>query len=221
MSYQLTDKDVEVLNQMRNDVTSLVRRFGGNQPPGSPRYYPGQNDGEPLPPLYPVVFKISSNASGGGKYYGKVVYGVSSATGSGNFAESDTGTVHSSETLLCLNTRELGTSAHILPISKICSGVIIGLSSDAKAVVIFSEDNGLFPVTVTQTGGSNGSKTSAASYTYTVKTLDGTTIGTSVALAKTRPYGLVTAGSTYGLAFYDGTTLKLWDAGEYPGSGGC
>jgi len=141
MSYQLTDKDVEVLNQMRSDVTSLVRRFGGNQPPGSPRYYPGQNDGEPLPPLYPILFKVTSNASGGGKYNGKVVYGASSASASGNLAESDFGTVHTSETILALNVREVGKSTHDVSSSTylplVFLGIVIGLNTSGSIIVAF------------------------------------------------------------------------------------
>jgi hypothetical protein len=82
----------------------------------------------------------------------------------------------------------------------------------------------IFPVTVEKTGGSDGTKTSAASWTYTVKDLSGTELGTGVSVARPRPYGTVTfqASTTgYGLAFYDNGTLKLWDAGEKPGSGGC
>lgn len=79
----------------------------------------------------------------------------------------------------------------------------------------------LFVVTVTQVGGSNGTQSTAASYTYDVKDLLGNTLATAVALARPRPNGAVSAGNGYGLAFYDGNSLKLWDAGEIPGSGHC
>lgn len=90
--------------------------------------------------------------------------------------------------------------------------------------------NCLFPVKVQQTGGSNGSKTTAASYTYTARSLPwngtsgGVTLGTGLSLARPRPNGKVTvqSGSTgYGVGFYDGLTFKLWDAGEVPGTIGC
>lgn len=81
----------------------------------------------------------------------------------------------------------------------------------------------LFLVKVTKDGGSNGNKTTAATWTYTVKNLAGSTIGTTVALTRPRPYGTATyqAADSYGIAFYDGATLKLWDAGEIYGTGGC
>lgn len=83
---------------------------------------------------------------------------------------------------------------------------------------------GLFPVKVTKDGGSDGTSSAAASWTYTVKTLAGSTLGTGVAVTRPRPNGKMTyqsGSSGYGLAFYDGTTLKLWDAGEVPTSGAC
>jgi hypothetical protein len=79
-------------------------------------------------------------------------------------------------------------------------------------------------VWVEKDGGSDGNSTTAASYTYTVKTADqATTLGTTVAVTRPRPYGKVTyyASGGYGLAFFDGTTLKLWDAGEIPTVGVC
>lgn len=90
--------------------------------------------------------------------------------------------------------------------------------------------NCFFPVKVQQTGGSNGSKTTTASYTYTARSLPwngtsgGVTLGTGLSLARPRPNGKVTvqSGSTgYGVGFYDGLTFKLWDAGEVPGTIGC
>lgn len=82
----------------------------------------------------------------------------------------------------------------------------------------------MFPVKVEQTGGSDGNNTTAASYTYTVRSLTGATLGTGVAQVRPRPNGAVTvqAGSTgYGVAFYDGLNLRLWDAGEIPQTQVC
>jgi hypothetical protein len=74
----------------------------------------------------------------------------------------------------------------------------------------------LFPVAVTKDGGLDStSATTYADWTYTVKSLDGSvTLGTTIGLARPRPYGSMNFGTTYGIAFYVGTTLKLWDAGE-------
>ncbi len=78
-----------------------------------------------------------------------------------------------------------------------------------------------FFVKVQKDGGADGTSTSAASWTYTVRTLDASsTLGTSVEVVRPRnAAGKVDyqSGSTgYGVAFWDGNTLKLWDAGERP-----
>lgn len=83
----------------------------------------------------------------------------------------------------------------------------------------------MFPVQVQKVGGSNGTNSAAATYTYTVLDLNGVSIGTPIGQTRPRPIGAVTfqAGATgYGVAFYaaDGT-LKLWDAGEIPQVEAC
>ena len=80
----------------------------------------------------------------------------------------------------------------------------------------------LFAVKITKTGGADGTSTTQATWSYTVKDLLGVTLGTSVNLRNTangnRPNGKTTfqSADSYGLAFYDGATLVLWDAGEVP-----
>lgn len=80
-----------------------------------------------------------------------------------------------------------------------------------------------FPVKVTKTGGSDGTASTAATWVYTVKDLAGNTLGTSLSPAKGRPNGKMAyaPNDSYGVAFYDGATLKLWDVNEIPTTGGC
>jgi hypothetical protein len=81
----------------------------------------------------------------------------------------------------------------------------------------FSAGAAMFPVKVEQTGGANGTSTTPASYTYTVRSLGAVVLGTGVVVSRPRDDGAVTVqsgSSGYGVAFYDGTALKLWDAGE-------
>ena len=81
-----------------------------------------------------------------------------------------------------------------------------------------------FAVKVEVLAGSQGTNTTPATYTYIVRSLAGATLGTGIAQSRPRPNGRVTfqAGAGgYGVAFYDGTTLRLWDAGEIPITGGC
>jgi hypothetical protein len=84
---------------------------------------------------------------------------------------------------------------------------------------------GFFPVTVTKDGGADGDSATAATWTYTIKSLAGATLGTGMLQQKPVPFGKRTyqAGSTgIGVAFYaaDGTA-KLWDAGEIETVGAC
>lgn len=79
----------------------------------------------------------------------------------------------------------------------------------------------VFPVDLTQTGGSNGNKTTAATWTYTVNDLDGNELGTAVSPLKVRPNGTMTA-ATKGIAYYDEDgNLVLYDTNERYGTGGC
>ena len=79
-----------------------------------------------------------------------------------------------------------------------------------------------YPVTVTKTGGSDGTASTRASWTYTITSIDGVELATAVAVVKTRPlgpmhYGDEIADPAYGLAFIDASgAWQLWDAGEVP-----
>lgn len=83
---------------------------------------------------------------------------------------------------------------------------------------------GYFPVTLVQTGGANGTKTTAASWTYTVNCVgwDGSLcqLATAKAPARLRPFGTRVAAQ-YGQAYYVGISLNLWDTDERPGTAGC
>jgi hypothetical protein len=95
---------------------------------------------------------------------------------------------------------------------------------DSSPVVwqeVIAQPGILFAVTLSQTGGSNGNKTTAASWTYTVTSLAGVQLGTSKSPEWPRPNGTMTA-ATKGLAYYDNDgALVLSVAFEQPGSGGC
>lgn len=80
----------------------------------------------------------------------------------------------------------------------------------------------IFVVALTQTGGSNGTQTTAASWTYTAKSLDGSvTYGTALSPQRTRWNGSRTA-ATLGYAYFDNTgTFKLAEPWEPPGTGHC
>ncbi len=80
----------------------------------------------------------------------------------------------------------------------------------------------MFPVKVTKTGGSAGSKTTQCTFTYTVKDLDDVELGTVMTPAKERPAkGKLVNADGYATAFYDGDDLVLFDANETLAPGPC
>jgi hypothetical protein len=78
-------------------------------------------------------------------------------------------------------------------------------------------DGRIFPVTVTQTGGSAGNATTQCSFTYTVTSLDAATLLTAAAPIWNRPqYGKLVAG-THGTAYYNTAGVcKLYQVDEVP-----
>ena len=80
----------------------------------------------------------------------------------------------------------------------------------------------VFFVLVQQSGGTDGSATAPASWTYNVYDLADTGFTTPLtasplAQQRARPYGSMQTGKKFGVCFYDGSgNFSLWDAGEVP-----
>jgi hypothetical protein len=93
-----------------------------------------------------VLVKVTGNASGGGKYLGRIVKDTGSpATETGNLAETDFGELPATDNALILNAQEVGKSTHDLttgtPVSKIHVGMIRGKTSDDKIIVAINGDD--------------------------------------------------------------------------------
>jgi hypothetical protein len=109
-------------------------------------------------------------------------------------------------------------------------GIVIGQPSNSPPRGRRSVPD-LFPVKIVQVGGADGTSSTPATWTYDIYALTGTAtddadagelLAESQDIAPSRPNGKRNAGDLYGLAFYDGDTLILWDAGEYENTGeGC
>lgn len=90
-----------------------------------------------------VVFKLSSDASGGGKYNGKSRTALPTAdiAATGTLAESNLGTFSATEDVLALNTREVGASTHDLDAAGFLPLVFVGwlirTNADGTKVVEF------------------------------------------------------------------------------------
>jgi hypothetical protein len=102
-------------------------------------------------------------------------------------------------------------------------GIDYGVDSTSGLPIIALLPRGTFPVKIAKDGGAQGTQSAAATWTYTVKTLAGDTIKATVPLARPRPVGTATvqADDSFGLAFYAGGDIKLWDAGEIYGAAPC
>jgi hypothetical protein len=78
-----------------------------------------------------------------------------------------------------------------------------------------------FYVALTQTGGSNGTDTTAATWTYTAVSVTGAPCGTAMAPDRPRGFGTF-AAATKGVGYYDNSgDFKLADAYETPGTEEC
>jgi len=87
-----------------------------------------------------------------------------------------------------------------------------------------SEDGRIIPVVLTQTGGSDGTTSASASWTYTVKTTNGDELATGRNPASdkfVRPTLGQMVKATFGLAIYDGTTVTLTWVNEVPAIEEC
>jgi hypothetical protein len=86
-----------------------------------------------------------------------------------------------------------------------------------------------FPVRVVKDGGVNGDENGPATYTYTVKDLNDNVLGTGVELNRLRENGPIVLqedhpdnnGNVFGVAFWQGQVITLWDAGETYESEDC
>ncbi len=76
--------------------------------------------------------------------------------------------------------------------------------------------SGMFPVLLSQTGGSAGSGTAACNFTYLVKDLAGNTLAAAVAPSMQRPALGLLAAAAIGLAYWSGPFLILWWCDEVP-----
>ncbi len=169
-----------------------------------------------------TVVKITAIETGGGKYAGHLIIANSSAVAATNLAMPENMIDTGNNNALVLNLAENGLGdVHCLALNSFHIALGVGYTNETiprAMALIYAVGSPVFAVTVTQTGGYNGTSGSPASWTYTVKTADGTvTLGVNIQLTKPRPNGSMVPGNAFGLAFYQANgNLQLWDAGEIP-----
>ena len=132
----LSDSDADTIRRALETLKRIESKEGMIRPQQRPhRYYPGEADAET------VIVKLTGDESGGGKYSGRILTGTSSATGSGNLAAADLGTVPGSDDALVLNLQEVGQSTHDIDTGGTqiyFFGTIKGYTSEtpARAIVV-------------------------------------------------------------------------------------
>jgi hypothetical protein len=159
-------------------------------------------------------------ASQAGRFNGRTYSGKFNRAATGNYAIADIGAEATADDCVLW-----GVGKNKIPLSKdqpvltmfgpvMDSGKLIGAAIPLP---------GLYQVKVTKDGGAAGTSAVAATWTYTVKTLDGATFATAVPLYKTRPKGnrAFAPADSIAWVFYDADTLKIWDLNETDGTAGC
>ncbi|NNM84380.1 MAG: hypothetical protein HKL96_01280 [Phycisphaerales bacterium] len=174
-----------------------------------------------------AVVKLTAYEAGGGKYGGHIFTGNSAALAATNLSLPEGLADSGNNNALVLNLSEPGDAgSHLLPLNSFHIGLRVGRTSETanRAIVLIQAAAApVFAVNITRDGGSDGSQTTAATWTYTLKTMDASvTLGTGIVLARPRPNGSMLTNSGFGLAFFDAAnTLRLWDAGEVPATTAC
>ena len=195
------------------DSLTLTRLAGGGAVIGT--------TAAPAGPRMTVV-KITAVETGGGKYAGHLIIANSCASAADNLALPEAMIDTGNNNALVLNLAENGLGdVHTLALNSFHSALGVGYTAESppRAIaLIYAIGSPVFAVTVTQTGGYNGTSASPASWTYRVQTADATvTLGVNIELTRPRPNGSMAPGNAFGLAFYQANgNLQLWDAGEIP-----
>ena len=176
--------------------------------------------------------KITSAASGGGKYNGRTVTGLSTAVATGNLAMPEGMTVAGSDNLLLLDLTENGLSTHQVKVdgTVFVQYLPVGVTSGGLTIGVFQSGGwgSVFSVWLTQNGGINGDDGSTTTRAYPAWTYDvfadaarSIQIGTAVAVEWHRRVQIAMTAAAHGISRYDGSTLVLINCDEYEDQGGC
>lgn len=182
--------------------------------------------------LTPFPVKVTTSL-GDGNYGARRFAGTIQYT-SGSLSVPGSTVDPGADNILLVNLGEASAGAPLTPgawVVAVSIGVAALPSGAPVALCVCGPSAGaMFPVKVSEAGGAQGTASAPASYTYSVTAISGATLlsgggaASDIALARPRPNGAVTAGSGYGVAFYDAATppnLVLWDAGEVPATTAC
>lgn len=223
MSYQLTDTDVEILRRMHALLSPTGIVFAGMSGSigrdsliiGPPHDSPGtmviqQSGGLP-----------AGNVTGpltGGRYTLNLFTGAPSGNMSGNLTLPDSGETIGNTTVAWENVPENGLGTNWVgngtKVTAFPTGGTLVMGNTTYPIYRGCVGQSyLFSVNLTQVSGSNGTSSTAASYTYSaINSVTSASIsGGPFSVAGARTVGLVTA-ATKGFGYYNstGTFILLW-----------
>ncbi len=175
-----------------------------------------------------LIARITAFEAGAGKYAAHLLAGDSTATAGANLSLPEGLTDTRNNNTLLVNMAEVG-GGHQLTLQSVHCGILAGMTAEnpARAIMLVHASGPVLqPVQVIKDGGTDGTQTTPATWTYTLLTIDASdTYATETPLARPRPVGSSippSAHPAYGLAFVDaGGTWRLWDAGEVPATTPC
>lgn len=150
---------------------------------------------------------------------------------SGTTAGSATCDVYKNDGGTLTDTTENITVYNLAEEKKLVNGDRYGVANPDKFGLywVSTQDDAstLFAVNMTQTGGANGTSTTAATWTYTVADLDGNSLATAYDPSTTgsgkfrRPTIGQMVAANFGLAYYDGSSLIVAWCNEQVGPAEC
>lgn len=220
--YKITPHFESEWNRIRHKVDTLHGDGVTNTPTSIAIGADSGTDKKRGAPTLALLKVISPIGSGTHRYNAKLLYGRTNNNPS-TLQESDLGSLGN-------NQVELWSASEIsaggtLQNNSYYFGYLKGYnnSNGTPIYAVTTTPTGFIPLTVSQSGGSNGSASTAASYTYSC-----TNAITSTAISGgpygpqwARPSGLVNA-ATHGTGFYDSSgTFHLWQVDETPQETQC
>jgi len=172
---------------------------------------------ERVTPISDASVLLSITAIVGAANYTVGAYSItgSDVPSSGNLTASDIGTAGSGNAI-GVDLNELGRTVPYNYTGQLVRGNLLRTNTTGTKVYTFQAapiDGIAFEVTLSNTGGSNGSSTSAASYTYTATAPNGQTLGTGLSPDRARKNG-TRAVATKGTGYFLTGTFHLLDAFE-------
>lgn len=132
-----------------------------------------------------VLVKITGNASGGGKYNGRILTKpTTTAAATGTLVIADVGVVPSADNALILNEEEIDLLTHWLKTNSYAIGYLDGVTASGLTIIVIPKGDGK---------------------TTSPNTLGGSTEGSETASTDTWTRNIVTSGTNYG-----DSALDIW-----------